>query len=145
MVRETKKGRFRGINIVETAVVLPLIFLLIFGLIEYGWLFFKMHLVTNAARVGARVAVRPTSNYGTVKAVVDDLMAKANISVYNVFATDENGNVLSNDAGSSPAVGSPIKVEIEVTVNEDISILRFPSVLLPEKLYATVIMAREGP
>ena len=60
MLNLSKNKRFRGLATVETAIVLPLLLLITFGLLEYGWLFLKMHEITNAARHGARLAIRPS-------------------------------------------------------------------------------------
>jgi Flp pilus assembly protein TadG len=46
----------RGANVVEFALVLPLLMLMLLGLIDYGYYFFVELAVTNAAREGARVA-----------------------------------------------------------------------------------------
>lgn len=42
---------------VEMAVVAPLLLTLVFGIIEYGWVFTVRQALANAAREGARVAV----------------------------------------------------------------------------------------
>ncbi len=53
-------GRWRdsdaGQTLVETAMVLPILLLLLFALVDFGRGFYTWLLVTNAAREGARVA-----------------------------------------------------------------------------------------
>jgi Flp pilus assembly protein TadG len=49
----------RGAELIETALTLPLILLVVVGIIEFGWVFQKYEVVTNAAREGARVLVLP--------------------------------------------------------------------------------------
>jgi hypothetical protein len=49
----------RGAELVEFAFVLPLLLLLVLGLVEFGFLFQRYLVVTNAAREGARVAMLP--------------------------------------------------------------------------------------
>ena len=44
----------RGATLVEAAIVAPLFFMLIFGVVEAGWDFFKRDAVTNMSVVGAR-------------------------------------------------------------------------------------------
>lgn len=46
----------RGQNVVEFALVLPVFLLFLFGTLEFGWLLYVDHQVTNAAREGARWA-----------------------------------------------------------------------------------------
>ena len=38
---------------------MPLLLILVFGVLEYGWMFIKAREVANAARRGARAAVVP--------------------------------------------------------------------------------------
>lgn len=45
-----------GAVIVETALVAPLLFLLIFGIIEFGWYFYQSQNVRHGAREAARLA-----------------------------------------------------------------------------------------
>jgi len=46
----------RAAAVVEMAVVTPLLLTLLFGIIEYGWVFMIKQTMTNAAREGCRVA-----------------------------------------------------------------------------------------
>jgi Flp pilus assembly protein TadG len=47
----------RGAAAVEFAIVLPVLMAILFGVIEYGRVFFIQNSITNAARVGARTMV----------------------------------------------------------------------------------------
>lgn len=49
----------RGAELIEFALVLPLMLLVLLGIIDFGLLFQRYFVVTNAAREGARVAVLP--------------------------------------------------------------------------------------
>ncbi|HBV86973.1 TadE/TadG family type IV pilus assembly protein [Desulfosporosinus sp.] len=55
MIRKLYKGE-RGQAMVEMALVLPLLFLLLFGVIEMGRIGYSYITVSNAARAGVRVA-----------------------------------------------------------------------------------------
>ena len=68
-----KRNR-RGAAIVEFAVVLPLLLLLLFGIIDFGWVFLVRQTLTNAAREGARVAVLRTSTADDVSDRVREVM-----------------------------------------------------------------------
>ena len=65
----------RGAAIVEFAVVLPLLLTLLFGIIDFGWVFLVRQTLTNAAREGARVAVLRTSTVDDVGTRVRQVMA----------------------------------------------------------------------
>jgi Flp pilus assembly protein TadG len=55
--------RESGAELVEMAVVLPLLMLLIAGIVDFAFLLQSFEVVTNAAREGARIGVLP--GYGT--------------------------------------------------------------------------------
>jgi len=46
-----------GASAVEFALIMPLLFLLLFGIIEFGLLLFNQHIITNASREGARYGI----------------------------------------------------------------------------------------
>lgn len=69
-----RRDRRRGTAIVEFAVVLPLLLLLLFGIIEFGWLFMVRQTLVNAAREGCRVAVLKTSTNADVAARIEEVM-----------------------------------------------------------------------
>lgn len=47
----------KGVSAVEFALIAPLLFVLTFGIIEFGILLFDKAVVTNASREGARAAI----------------------------------------------------------------------------------------
>ena len=49
----------RGAELIEMALVVPLLMLIIMGIIDFGFMFRKLNVVTNAAREGARAGVLP--------------------------------------------------------------------------------------
>jgi hypothetical protein len=49
----------RGAELVEFAFVFPTLLLVMLGIIDFGFLFQRYEVVTNAAREGARIAVLP--------------------------------------------------------------------------------------
>lgn len=49
----------RGAELIEMAVALPLLLLVVMGIVDFGFLFQRYMVLTNAAMEGARVAVLP--------------------------------------------------------------------------------------
>jgi Flp pilus assembly protein TadG len=47
----------RGAELIEFALVLPMLLLIVLGIVDFGFLFQRMQVMTNAAREGARIAV----------------------------------------------------------------------------------------
>jgi Flp pilus assembly protein TadG len=55
-----------GAQLVEFALVLPLLLFVVLGIAEFGFIFQRYEVITNAAREGARLAVLP--GYSTAAA-----------------------------------------------------------------------------
>lgn len=73
----------RGASMVEFAVVLPFLITVLFGLIQYGYLFAAYITVKNASAVGARCAITTgcPSVVNTTQQAVQPLLNPANASV----------------------------------------------------------------
>jgi len=154
IVRTRKKIRYRGLATVEVALVLPMLFLITMGAIRYGWLFLKTQQITNAARIGARIAIRPDAINDDVYDAIDNLFApeRAQISGYTVtfFETREVDGVLDLveiDDISGLEMGVPITVKVTVPCsNVDIMHIKMFTGLEPDDwdLGASTTMAKEG-
>ena len=66
-----------GAQLVEFALVLPLLLLVMLGIAEFGFMFQRYEVVTNAAREGARLAVLPGYTDADVQARVAGLSVRA--------------------------------------------------------------------
>ena len=64
------RKRRHGAAVVEAAIVLPVVILLVFGFIELGYCLNSQHVLYNAARQGARAAVRLENSNAEVEAAV---------------------------------------------------------------------------
>ena len=64
------QSRHRGVACVEAALVLPVIVLITFGFIEIGYYVNCHHVLHDAARQGARAAVRAENSNPEVQATV---------------------------------------------------------------------------
>lgn len=64
----------RAAAAVEMAVVSPLLFAMLFGIIEYGWVFSVRQTLTTAAREGARLASLPGSSESQVQQRVNEVV-----------------------------------------------------------------------
>ena len=60
-----------GAQLVEFALVLPMLLLVVLGIAEFGFIFQRYEVVTNAAREGARIAVLPGYTAADVEARVN--------------------------------------------------------------------------
>ncbi|MCA9243146.1 MAG: pilus assembly protein [Phycisphaerales bacterium] len=68
------KKQKRGTVTVELAVVSPLMFAMLFGIIEFGWAFTVRHTMVNAAREGARIGALQGAEESDVRTKVAQLL-----------------------------------------------------------------------
>jgi hypothetical protein len=69
-----------GAELIEFALVLPLLLLVVLGIIDFGFLFQRYEVVTNAAREGARVAILPNYSDADVVARVDQYLTAGGLT-----------------------------------------------------------------
>ena len=65
---------------IEFAIVLPLMLLVLLGTIDFGMLFQRYEVVTNAAREGARIAVLPGYSDADVEARVTQFLTAGGLT-----------------------------------------------------------------
>lgn len=80
MSRLLRRDREKGVALVEFAVVLPLLILLVFGIMEAGWLLSQQVEVRNAAREGARLAVVDFPDPGDSNQIIAETCSRAALS-----------------------------------------------------------------
>ena len=76
----------RGVAVVEFALVVPLLLLILFGIIEFGILFYDKAVITNASREAARewIVFRPDSeklSKSELESIVDNYTSNRLISL----------------------------------------------------------------
>lgn len=70
MLRRWLCRRESGQELVEYAMILPLLLLLLVGIMEFSIIIFSYDTIANAAREGARVAIIPAASDAEVMAAV---------------------------------------------------------------------------
>ena len=70
----------RGAELVEFAFVFPMLLLVMLGIIDFGFLFQRYEIVTNAAREGARVAILPGYQTADVQARVNQYLTAGGLT-----------------------------------------------------------------
>lgn len=70
----------RGSQLIEFAIVVPILLLLLAGIFDFGMMFRTFEAVTNAAREGARVGVLPGYAAADVQTRVDAYLAASGLS-----------------------------------------------------------------
>lgn len=128
-----RPGR-RGAAAVEFAVVAPIFFLVVLGIIEFGRMAMVEQVITNAAREGARVGVIDGATHATVEEKVRRYLASAGVTGATID--------VSPDPPDSAGYGESVTVTVSVPF-DDVSWLPNPFFVKGKMLTAEAIMRRE--
>jgi Flp pilus assembly protein TadG len=80
-MRITRRWRDeRGAELIELMLVLPILLLIVAAIMDFGVLFMRYEVVTNAAREGARIAILPGYGDADVQARVADYLAAGGLT-----------------------------------------------------------------
>jgi Flp pilus assembly protein TadG len=109
------RGR-KGAELIEFALVLPVLLMVVAGIIDFGFLFQGYEVVTNAAREGARIAVLPGYAQADVQARVASYVSTSGLP--NTPATSMALATVVTGAGANVDV-----VNVTVTYPYRMSIL----------------------
>ena len=91
----------KGAALVEMAIILPLLFLIVFGIFEFGRAMVITNSLTNAAREGAR------------RAAVSPPPIDVEAFVRSAIPFDQTGLEVTADPESpTPGSGSPVKITV---------------------------------
>jgi Flp pilus assembly protein TadG len=109
-------------TLVETAMVISIFLMVLFGIFEYGRFVMTRQLMENAAREGARWAIANTYNGTTaqLRDVVDarlgvarnQLVGYTKATAISAYAADINGNAIAGKAWNDAAFGENVVVEV---------------------------------
>jgi Flp pilus assembly protein TadG len=95
----------RGAELIEFALILPLLLFIILGLVDFGFLFQRYEVVNNAAREGARIAVLPG---GYVQADVE-ARVRSYMTAGGVANTSGNTTVALSNVTVATGVGPALQ------------------------------------
>jgi Flp pilus assembly protein TadG len=132
--RRSQQRSRRGASVVEFAIVAPLFFLLVFGMIEFGRMVMVQQVLTNASREGARRAVLSGVSDTDVEATVENYLANASISGATV--------TVATQAPTPPDTAEARIVTVTIPFNQ-VSWLPTPIFLGSNTLSASTTMRRE--
>jgi Flp pilus assembly protein TadG len=134
--RPCRRNR-RGAAAVEFAIVAPIFFLMVFGLIEFGRAVMVQQVLTNAAREGARVGVldSPTPTAGLVNTTVTNYLQNAGISGATV--------TINPTEPTTAGYGATVTVTVQIPF-KNVSWLPAPMFIgTNTQLKASTVMRRE--
>ncbi len=129
-----RRGDRRGVAAVEFAVVVPIFFLMVIGILEFGRALMVQQVLVSAARVGARQAVTLNTTTSEVTTAVTDYADNAAVSGVTVTV---------NPGPDTAAPGDPITVTTSIAFDQ-ISWLPTPWFLGGKTLNSASSMRKEG-
>jgi Flp pilus assembly protein TadG len=106
-------GSERGAELIEFALVFPLLLLLVLGMVDFGFLFQRYEVLTNAAREGARIAVLPGYTTADVQARVCNYIQGGGVAVTGTCPSPTN-----------PVISAPADVTIALPSGATLSAKR---------------------
>lgn len=104
----------KGAAAVEFAIVAPLLFLLILGIIEFARIFMVVQIINNGAREGARKAILPGATQTIVNNTIESYMTNAGLSGHTKTFYVNNSSTTNV---TSAVAGDSIKVVLSIPVN----------------------------
>lgn len=135
----------RGQVLIETALILPLLLLLIFGMVDFGRAMYTKNTLTNAARSGARAAAVTSPLYPTSPASPLSLATPATVepatSIQRTLSSEfpQDAEILYEvniyDGAGSPVTGT---VDYGDQVRVTLTYTNFPLITPLYKLMALI-------
>jgi Flp pilus assembly protein TadG len=130
-----KQGRReRGASLVEFALLLPLLVLLVFGIIEFGWLFGQFNDVRHGTREGARFAAVNAGDEAAIQGAVCNAMEGLSAGMSSIDI----------DLSDSSTVGTQSTITVTANVTS-LSGVPLITTFLPSQLSSTVAFRLEQP
>ena len=128
-------SRRRGAETIEAALTLPLVLLVIFGGMEYGWMILRSSQMHAAARVGAREASLSGSSAESVDSVVRSTLMASGIDSFSIE--------FDPSAPENAEPGTTIKVSVSSGYS-GMSLIGLDKIMpLPESLSGSSVMLKE--
>ena len=107
MARMKHRSR-RGVSIVESAFMIPILMSLIFGAIEFGSVLHMRHTMLHAAREAARTLAVQGGTVSQAVSVAETLLPESEELHFEIAATEPNGEDILRD----------VEVEISLPLKE---------------------------
>lgn len=132
-----------GAAMVEFALILPLFFLILFGIINYSILLFDQAIITNAAREGARWGAINTTSTSTAICASSSPGNADPCGIANQYASSGLITFGSATVSTSSAGDGTSKSLVTVTVNYQYTGLGYSLTNFDNQLTAKAVMYHE--
>lgn len=137
----------RGVELIETAITIPMLLLIAVGIFEFGRAYQSWQILTNAAREGARVSVLPGSAPDAAVDAARNYLQSGQLDNYSAASidVDQNGTIVVDGADIS-ASEVTVQYPFDFMVLGPVARLISPSTTLGGDLtmVATSVMRNEA-
>ena len=132
---KVRRNKERGANLVEFALIAPLLIMLVMGIIDFGWILSTQQDVRHGAREAARLAA---VNAGTTTAMATMVCDAMNVS---------SGAEVTFSYTGAAAIGNSATVVLEAPVTSltGFATLPFANAIYPSTFSETVNFRLEQP
>lgn len=114
------RRRASGVAAIEFAIVFPLLFAVVLGIVYYGMVLALQQVLTRAAEEGARAALRYplASNGGTLATTLDQRVVAADLAARNTLPPNIADRVAAGSLAQAVACSAPPGTQcVRVTLN----------------------------
>jgi Flp pilus assembly protein TadG len=157
MLIKHPKTKRRGANAVEFALVIPVFWMLIMGILEMGRGFMLVHIATHAASSGARAAIvgPDNSTADTYDKLLTDVTARVEVDlqaagivlmsgntnrgVTNIYMNGSSTPIAAGDTTQLNS-GDTIRVEVGINYKNNSWVMSWPQYIKPSTTYITGAM-----
>ena len=135
-----RRGSLRAQDLIEFALVFPVLMLLLFGVIDFGRIFHVLIAISNAAREGARYGViYGIDRSGGVYTINESVIDAAAIQEASNFNLQLTADQVTPSCPSSCGAGLPLRVVVTdsftpimtIVFNTDLTFVRDMEMVIP--------------
>ena len=141
---QDRQSRRRGAALLEAVIILPVLLIVVFASIEFGYAFYVKHTLQGAARAGVRAGIVPDSDNSDITSAVTQAMARSGMDEHTFTVEVLDGTDGSAVSVDSLGEGDTVVVKISAPWSQ-YSVLSGPfGGFMSGSLTGTAIMRREG-
>lgn len=96
--------RRRGVSVLEMTLVLPILLMLSFGIVDYGYFFYLKGTIQGAAQAGARAAIVPGATNTTVSSAISSMMTASSLQNSGYTVTTSPADITTAASGATLTV-----------------------------------------
>ncbi len=138
-----RSSRRRGAITLEAAMIFPILLMIFFSSVEFAWMFYVRHTVSNAAREGVRAAIVPDASSSDVADAVDAAMARGGLPNIT-FSQQLKSGTSSISSPSTVAPGSSVTLEVTAPWSQFSTLNTGVSGFWVSDIKVSATMRREG-